>query len=334
MTMFSRFQFNQLALGLLWATLPMSVSAGFTSPAQTLRLPDQTHQIHQTHASQLFYHATQHPPGGAALPVAIVLGGGPGFTSWNLQPVQALIGAQGYKTLLMDMRGLGENAHLPTAPAHIVAQWVADIEHLRMAQGARQVTLIGHSWGALMALLYARHHPEKVAQIVLLNPVDPEKQAMQHLTETIHERNRQQLAASWDDESAWNNAVPSQIDPDQARQITQRQITQVLPTYFYDYAQGSAYARQFSHRDFDIDLNVNAWKAYDANPIRYAEMRAWSIPIDFMDCHEDPLMPANLNALQSQGVLRRVELIAQCGHFPWVEQPAQFKERMLRLLGT
>lgn len=319
------------ALLLAVFVLPMPVSAGFTSSAQTLLLPD---EANNAQTAQLFYHASEPNKASAALPVAILLGGGPGFTSWNLQPVQDLIAKQGYRTLLMDMRGIGENAHLPTASAQIMAQWVADIEHLRAAQGAQQVTLIGHSWGALMALLYARHYPEKVAHIMLLNPVDPEKQAMQHLTETIHERNRLQLEPTWDDESAWNNAIPSQIDPDQARQITQRQITQVLPTYFYDYAQGSAYARQFSHRDFDIDLNVNAWKAYDANPIRYAEMRTWSIPIDFMDCHEDPLMPANLNALQSQGVLRRVELIAQCGHFPWIEQPVQFTERMIRLLGT
>lgn len=311
-----------LTIGLLTNTQTI---AGFTTPQQTL-----TNDKQET----IIFHQQGQP--NDQVPI-FLLGGGPGFSSWNLEPIQTLFQQLGHATYLKDMRGIGENAALTTYTEDktITELWVEDLEALRQTVGKQpqqKVILAGHSWGALMAMLYTREFPQYVQQIILLNPVDPEKMAMRDLTENIHQKNQVLQNTAWDDESAWSNEIVELDSDEQARKITEMQITQVLPTYFYDYQQGQKYAKMFSFEDFNIDLNVNAWKAYDANPVSYSEIKNWQLPIDFLDCRQDSLMPENLHALENNQVLRKVMVLDKCSHFPWIEQPKAFKQSIQMIL--
>lgn len=256
-------------------------------------------------------------------PLVVLLGGGPGFSSWNLEPIQQKIASWEYPVLLMDMAGIGENRHLASDTP--VSTWVEQIDSvLNKLPKNQQIILIGHSWGALMAKLYLRSHAENIQKVILLNPVDPEKKAMENLTAEIDLRNRQETQVAWDDDSAWEQKT--EVAADELESITLKQIQQVLPTYFLDYQKGKAYASQFTVNDFNIDINVAAWKEYDANPIKYAEMNATQAEFYFLECKQDYLMPYNQLAIEANLRLKQSVVIDQCGHFPWIEQEAKFYE--------
>ena len=304
-----------IAAGLI--SLPLISWAQFTTSPQS----------YDSQQSTLLYHQM----GEKNAPHLLLLGGGPGFSSWNLEPIQQQFADLGWQVTLMDMRGIGENRDALSPQQNSVTTWVEDIEQLRQTLNTEQVTLVGHSWGALMAMLYARQHPDKVRHMMLLNPVDPEKSGMQALTESIHQRNLKELNQGWDDDSAWDNEVKPMSSAEQLEQMTLKQITQVLPTYFYDYQQGQAYSKQFTPSDFDIELNVNTWKAYDANPITFEQINQWRFPIEFVECEQDPLMPYNLNAMQPNMKFASVTILQKCGHFPWIEQPDAFNQVLQKL---
>lgn len=251
----------------------------------------------------------------------LLLGGGPGFSSWNLEPIQQQIHAWEYPVLLMDMAGIGENKHLNNNKP--VSTWVSQIKAvLDQFANNKKITLVSHSWGALMAMLYVREYPDNIDKVILLNPVDPEKKAMENLTEEIDLRNRQETQANWDDDSAWEQKT--EIQANEVDRITLRQIQQVLPTYFLDYELGQKYASQFTVNDFNIDLNILAWKEYDANPIQYTEMNQTDSKFYFLECKQDYLMPYNQQAIESQLRLKQSVVLDQCGHFPWIEQKEIF----------
>jgi proline iminopeptidase len=75
-----------------------------------------------------------------------------------------------------DQRGAGRSFD-PQADVHelTVARHVADldivIDHLRRSFDRDRIVLIGHSWGATLALLYAHAHPEKLSAIVCVAPM-------------------------------------------------------------------------------------------------------------------------------------------------------------------
>jgi pimeloyl-ACP methyl ester carboxylesterase len=296
--------------GLIFVTL--ASEAGYNSPNSKLLFGEQQLNVHLLGPVQ------------GAKSTLIVLGGGPSFSSWNLEPIQQRFAQQGYRVGLMDMAGIGENSHLPTDS--LLEIWIQQIKLVKdNIQPKTPITLVGHSWGGLMALLYLREYPDDVSKVILLNPVDPDKKAMQNLTAEIDLRNRQEAPVSWDDESLWEQKTD--ISDDEVERITLRQIQQVLPTYFLDYEQGKRYAEQFSTNDFDIDLNVQAWKEYDANPIKYQEVEG-KAEFYFLECEQDYLMPYNKLAFEQGLQFNRIEVIDGCGHFPWVEQEAVFYKLM------
>ncbi|MFI9651142.1 alpha/beta fold hydrolase [Guyparkeria halopsychrophila] len=294
--------------------LPLAARAEFTTSAQTFVLDER----------EISYHAL----GDTQAPVAIVLGGGPGFSSWNLEPVQHRLAELGYRTAIMDMLGVGENAVSGDALTGqaLLDAWVAQIEGLRQSLvGEGPVVLLGHSWGALMALLYTRAHPDAVNHLVLLNPVDPERRAMRDVVVQIDRRRARELGEAWDDERAWQQQTGVSDDP---ATRARHQIERALPSYFLDYAQGQRYAEQFDASDFSATLNIEGWRAYRANPVDYATIREWNIPIDFIGCRDDLLMPESLAALQANLSLSRIEVLTGCVHFPWEEVSGQFTQAL------
>lgn len=289
-------------------------AADYSTPVRTVSLDGEA----------IRYHLMGTPEA----PAAILLSGGPGFSSWNLEPVQRRLAELGYRVVLMDMLGVGENERA-TVEAPLSA-WERQIErvHSEIA-GDERVLLVGHSWGALMALLYTREHPGAVRRIVMLNPVDPERRGLRDLTVEIDNRRAAAIGADWPSESDWDNRIePSGDMVEHAR----HQIERALPAYFLDYRQGQAYARQFDERDFDPDLNVRGWIAYRDDPVDYATIRDWQVPIGFLGCRQDLLMPGNLEALRTNLSLAGVEVLDGCVHFPWEEVPAQFGAALARLM--
>jgi len=225
-------------LFLFCMTLLVSLSAS----AKTLTINDASWQVHDQ---------------GQGDPV-LVLSGGPAFTAWNLLPLQQQL-AKKHRTLLFDMRGVGDQQNLALPSGSLLTQWIEDIDAVRKASGIQRITLVGHSWGGLMALLYTKHYPERVKRLVLLNPVDPEKRGLADILDRINARQQQHKPQEWD--ADWDSDQTTLTKS--ADDIKLYQIRQVLPTYFTDFAMGEIYAAQFSANDFYPELNSRIWQEYD-----------------------------------------------------------------------
>ncbi|HEX6644156.1 MAG TPA: alpha/beta fold hydrolase, partial [Gemmatimonadales bacterium] len=97
-------------------------------------------------------------------PEAVVLHGGPGAHHDYLLPnFDAL--ATGRTLVYYDQRGGGRSPVERTVPVGWKEQ-VADLEALREVWGLERMPLVGYSWGGLLALLYAIHHPARVERLV------------------------------------------------------------------------------------------------------------------------------------------------------------------------
>lgn len=111
-------------------------------------------------------HAQCFGPEGA--PVIVVLHGGPGGDHRSLLPLKAL--ADRYRVVFYDQRGAGLSQRVPDADltygAHL-EELDALLDHV---SPHRPVSLIGHSWGAILATGYLGDHPDRVDCAVLIEP--------------------------------------------------------------------------------------------------------------------------------------------------------------------
>jgi pimeloyl-ACP methyl ester carboxylesterase len=78
--------------------------------------------------------------------------------------------AKDYQVLLYDLRGHGRSEVAPSG--YDVKTQAGDLDAL--LDGASDVTLVGHSWGALVALRFALDHPGRVRRLVVIEaPLPP-----------------------------------------------------------------------------------------------------------------------------------------------------------------
>ena len=99
----------------------------------------------------------------------IVLHGGPDFDHGYLLPDLDQL-ADAFRLIYYDQRGRGRSADR-VQPEEVTL--TSDVEDLgKVAQHFRleSPTLLGHSWGAVLALEYALRHPTRVSHMILMNP--------------------------------------------------------------------------------------------------------------------------------------------------------------------
>lgn len=106
---------------------------------------------------------------GDGLPV-VMLSGGPGDDHRYLRPLAEPL-SSGFRCILFDQRGTGATEVAPLTPETLHIDRICDdIEALRVELVLEQLRLIGHSWGATLALYYGTRFPERVARLALLAP--------------------------------------------------------------------------------------------------------------------------------------------------------------------
>lgn len=94
-----------------------------------------------------------------------LLHGGLGCPDY-LEPVAELL-VDRYRVVGFDRRGVGGSIALNGS--YIVRHYVWDLEELRRWLRVDRVHLLGHSWGGLLAQLYAAAAPERVLSLFLCN---------------------------------------------------------------------------------------------------------------------------------------------------------------------
>lgn len=99
----------------------------------------------------------------------IVLHGGPDFdTAYLLPELDQLTDA--YRLIYYDQRGRGKSFDGVRPEEVTLASDVADLEAIRANFLVDAPVLLGHSWGALLALEYALQNPSRVSRLILMNP--------------------------------------------------------------------------------------------------------------------------------------------------------------------
>src|SRR5207302_8539978 len=101
-------------------------------------------------------------------PPVVVLHGGPGAHHDYLLPQYDRL-AHGRTLLYYDQRGGGRSPVARDTPVGW-REHVADLEALRRHWGTDRLALLGYSWGALLAVLYALQHPSQAERLALVSP--------------------------------------------------------------------------------------------------------------------------------------------------------------------
>jgi proline iminopeptidase len=144
------------ALGIAWR------SASATPPQGEPRLTPREARVPVGHASLYVRDIGNGPP-------VIVLHGGPDFDQSYLAP-DLDRWADGFHVISYDQRGRGRSADQVRPTDVTLASDLDDLDRVRRHFGLESAIVLGHSWGTVLALEYARRHPSHVSHLLLMNP--------------------------------------------------------------------------------------------------------------------------------------------------------------------
>jgi proline iminopeptidase len=100
-------------------------------------------------------------------PAIIFLHGGPGYNCSNFEATTAANLAQkGFYVIVYDRRGEGRSADIKAK--FTFDESFNDLQDLYKKYGIEKATLMGHSFGGIVATLFAEKYPEKINSIVLV----------------------------------------------------------------------------------------------------------------------------------------------------------------------
>jgi len=121
--------------------------------------------IRSTDGVRLWVHSVG--GGAAGARVIVLVHGGPGLTLNYLSIFDSLAGPT-RQIVSYDQRGAGLSTQ-PSNNVYGLAAQASDLESVRRWTGARQITILGHSWGGVPAAVYTATHPDHVAALALLD---------------------------------------------------------------------------------------------------------------------------------------------------------------------
>jgi proline iminopeptidase len=256
-------------------------------------------------------------------PTIVVLHDGPGGSSYALREG---IGddLEDYRVLYLDQRGSGRSPELPAQPKlFTVDALVQDLEALRQHLELENWTLLGHGFGAVAALDYARLYPRQVGNLVLVGPWF----------------NFPWLAQQLYRASLRLRDLPDDLEPPPTPQLALEEAFKSFePKVVFD---ALMFPSEHGRLEYEWLSEGGGILGGDVPGQMFVYNGLWTL--DYSPyLLQSP--PANVIAGTLDGSSfpqceqvadltgGRLELIEGAGHFPWIDQPYVFSQALIELL--
>jgi pimeloyl-ACP methyl ester carboxylesterase len=269
---------------------------------------------------------------------ALYFQGGPGFTA-NLLRDDAELLADRFAVHLIDPPGSGSSSppERPSQYDHVGHARFYD--EVRTALGIEEATILGISFGGIVALTYAALFQEATTRcIAIATRVTGEEVAGDEAAEEMQELLARHSDAPWFPEAkeVWDNWTGRVLAATEGREVDEMMAT-VLPLYTAD-PKRPGVARTIEAWRSEASTNLDAVKVWESGLYQRIDVR----PL-LKDVHAPTLVlageldlicgPVHARALGAALPHATVVIIPDCGHFIGAEAPVEFTKAILAFAG-
>ncbi len=269
---------------------------------------------------------------GRGLPI-VVLHGGPDFDHEYLLPdLDRLAGL--YRLVYYDQRGRGRS-FTGEGPGDVtIATEMNDLERVRTAFGSGPVTLLGHSWGGLLAIEFAIRHPGRVSHLILMNTAPVSHAGAATLRQELAARRSPGLtrrrSALLADPAYRAGNIAADAEYYRIHFGTAVRRPEHLDLVIRQLRVGFTAEGIVAARQIEDALYAQTWSRadYDLTP----DLGRLEVPT--LVIHgEDDFVPVDIARRIASAIPgSRLVLLADCGHFAYLEQPERVRSAMTEFL--
>jgi proline iminopeptidase len=261
---------------------------------------------------------------GSGKDTVVVLHGGPVLfsSSYLVKDFAPLV--PGRTLIFFDQRGAGRSGLPADSTLHTAGRFVADLEAVRQHFGMERMRLLGHSWGAMLAGMYAIKHPNRVERMVLANPAPIDVPAqIEYLgnlaaNTTVAEKARQ------------DSIFPLMFGGPDPVGACEAYFGSLTRAYVADPAALASFKGTWCdlspQRAGEMWLTIGRVVGSLGNWNFRQPLGALSVPTLVVHGAGDPIPLSSSQAWASSVPGGRLVVIGGAGHFPWLEAPDAFIE--------
>jgi proline iminopeptidase len=301
-----------------WARAPSIAYVSFSDGSRSLRLRlRMVVRLARIAASGAELFVRQVGGGDGEASVLVTVHGGPGLSHEPLEALEVLASAN-LAVVSDDQRGVGQSSGAVDRE-RVFDQSLEDLEHVRRFSGADRVHLLGHSWGGLLAALYASRQAPRVRSLLLVDSIPATSaeldQAMRRQEERLRDFQERGLVPA---------ELPSWEDDGAARLLA------IWPIYFVDPCHPGA--RTLGGARLSPRVAADAGSALDRYDVSGELGNVVAPTLHF-------IAPVPFGCAMGEGMARALpnapgrRVLQSCaGHLPFVEEPQAFVGEIKRFL--
>jgi proline iminopeptidase len=313
-------RFQALVVGVLAAC---ACQAAPPSPPPDALAPGPHHVV--LNGVRFFYSV-----GGTAadMPPVVFLHGGPGQGSVHFEELGGGFLEQELRVVYFDQRGSGLSER-PVNRDYAIATMVDDIEALRRELGTPTIAVMGHSFGAILALEYAAKYPTTTSHVIVVAGLwDTQIQCplrlahFAQLRPAVYERVRNDTLApdgSRRDDCTIELRARNGLGEDDGRLFD-------LQTIFVDSALAGQLDSVNTARNIVYGSEVSQ-AVLDAGLTRYrfTQLEALTMPaLVIAGSHDGGILPAGLRPLAEELPHGQYVEFENSAHFVYLDEPDRF----------
>src|SRR5262245_39214297 len=263
----------------------------------------------------------------------IVLHGGPDFDHRYLLPELDRLG-DAFRLVYYDQRGRGRSAENVRPEDVTLESEIEDLDAVRRHCGLDAPVLLGHSWGAVLALEYALRYPTRVSHLVLMNPAPVSAKDVALLRAAYAEKlgpdleRQREIMASAPYQGAEPEAVAARYRIHFQRALKrpedyERLMAAMKAAFIGQGKEGILKARAVEDR-----LMRETWQRSDYDrPSALSGLRTPTLVIT----GEEDFIPVQV-AANIAGAIPGARLVTLegCGHFAYLERPGEVRAALER----
>jgi proline iminopeptidase len=270
-------------------------------------------------------------------PPVIVLHGGPDFDHGYLLPDLDRL-ADAYRLIYYDQRGRGRSAEGVEPEEVTLSSDVEDLDKVRKQYRLEASALLGHSWGAVLALEYALRYPSRVSHLVLMNPAPASAADLRAFRQVYIKKlgpdmdRQREIVAGPPYQSGEPEAVTARyrlhFKPALKRaEDYEKLMANMRVGFLRQGKEGIVKARAVEER-----LMADTWErdGYDLLP-KLSGLRIPTLVI----AGEQDFFPVAIAEHIAQAIPKaRLVTLADCGHFAYLECPGEVRRALDDLFGS
>jgi proline iminopeptidase len=251
-------------------------------------------------------------------PGLVLCHGGPGLADY-LGPLAALL-ADRACCVRWDQRGSGRSDRVGP---FTIERFVADLDQVITATGGEPVALVGHSWGATLALHYTLAHPERVRTLVYVSGTGTgeswKPQWLRTVEARLPEPVRQRIA----------DLADRARTPDEDRRLAVLRWS----AEFADRSRAPRLAAELATHWSPVNHECNRVLAAEADGWDEQDLlrrcRELTVPALIVDGDADPRPRWAVDPLHDALPVATRVTIPDTGHLPWMEAPDRVREILI-----